>query len=138
MLLTFLLLASAAARELSPTPVMKLRGGGKNEIILGVSAATAIANGALVAVGKSDTANLLGFGLVEVIDDPRYGIAVLGWGMGKLAALMAGGDAIPAYLKLNLIPMALWLVTNAINGAAMKEYVMPLVFGALYSWVVFG
>jgi len=117
---------------------MKLRGGGKNEIILGVSTATAIANGALVAVGKSDTANALGFGLFEVIDDPRYGIAMLGWGMGKLAALMAGGDAIPAFLKLNLIPMVLWLVTNAINGAPMKEYAMPIIFGALYSWVVFG
>ena len=91
-------LACAAAREIapSPAPLMKLRGGGKNEIIMGVSAATALANGALVALGQSDKANAMGFGLFEVIDDPRYGIAMLGWGMGKVSALMAGGEYVHA------------------------------------------
>ena len=138
MKLLLVVLASASARDIAPAPLMKLRGGGKNEIILGVSAATAVTNGALVAMGKSDVANTFMMGMGEVIDDPRYGIAMLGWGMGKVAALMAGGDAIPAFLKLNLIPMVAWLALNVKNGAAMKEYVMPLVFGALYAWVVFG
>ena len=48
------------------------------------------------------------------------------------------GSAIPAFLKLNLIPMAIWIITNVMNGAALKEYVMPLVWGGLYAWVVFG
>lgn len=137
-----LLFASAAALKAPKQAALAVRGGGDaatNEIIMKVSAATATLGGALTVLDKADLVEkYIFFGLNPATSGAAYGVAMLGWGVGKINAVQSGTDSIKRFAKLNLIPMACWVGTNLQNDAPMTENIFPAIFIALYSYIVWG
>merc|ERR1739848_63398 len=117
-----LLVTSAAALKAPKQTALAVRGGGDdntNEIIMKVSAAAATASGALTILDKSDLVEkYIFFGLNPATSGAAYGVALLGWGVGKINAVQSGAKSIN-FAKLNLIPMACWIATNFQNDAPM-------------------
>ena len=98
-----LALSSASALKSAPSPASKapaskllsLRGGATvPEMMLSASAAVAITSGLAVSVGKPELASLLFLNLNTVSADKMAGAATLGWGLGKLVAVVSGAEAI--------------------------------------------
>ena len=96
-----LLVTSAAALKAPKQTALAVRGGGDdstNEIIMKVSAAAATASGALTILDKSDLVEkYIFFGLNPATSGAAYGVALLGWGVGKINAVQSGAKSIPAW-----------------------------------------
>ena len=137
-----LLAVSAAALKAPKQTALAVRGGGDdgtNEIIMKVSAAAATASGALTILDKSDLVEkYIFFGLNPATSGAAYGVALLGWGVGKINAVQSGAKSIKNFAKLNLIPMACWIATNFQNDAPMTENIFPGLFAAAYAYIVWG
>ena len=137
-----LLAVGAAALKAPKQTALAVRGGGDdstNEIIMKVSAAAATASGALTILDKSDLVEkYIFFGLNPATSGAAYGVALLGWGVGKINAVQSGAKSIKNFAKLNLIPMAAWIITNLQGDAPMSENIFPAVFVAAYSYIVWG
>ena len=58
--------------------------------------------------------------------------------VGKINAVQSGAKSIKNFAKLNLIPMAAWVITNLQGDAPMSENIFPAVFIAAYSYIVWG
>ena len=137
-----LLAVGAAALKAPKQTALAVRGGGDdstNEIIMKVSAAAATASGALTILDKSDLVEkYIFFGLNPATSGAAYGVALLGWGVGKINAVQSGAKSIKNFAKLNLIPMACWIATNFQNDAPMTENIFPAAFAAAYAYIVWG
>jgi hypothetical protein len=137
-----LLAVGAAALKAPKQTALAVRGGGDdstNEIIMKVSAAAATASGALTILDKSDLVEkYIFFGLNPATSGAAYGVALLGWGVGKINAVQSGAESIKNFAKLNLIPMACWIATNFQNDAPMTENIFPGLFAAAYAYIVWG
>ena len=96
-----LLVTSAAALKAPKQTALAVRGGGDdstNEIIMKVSAAAATASGALTILDKSDLVEkYIFFGLNPATSGAAYGVALLGWGVGKINAVQSGAKSIPVW-----------------------------------------
>ena len=96
-----LLVTSAAALKAPKQTALAVRGGGDdstNEIIMKVSAAAATASGALTILDKSDLVEkYIFFGLNPATSGAAYGVALLGWGVGKINAVQSGAKSVAAW-----------------------------------------
>ena len=96
-----LLVTSAAALKAPKQTALAVRGGGDdstNEIIMKVSAAAATASGALTILDKSDLVEkYIFFGLNPATSGAAYGVALLGWGVGKINAVQSGAKSVTAW-----------------------------------------
>ena len=96
-----LLAVGAAALKAPKQTALAVRGGGDdstNEIIMKVSAAAATASGALTILDKSDLVEkYIFFGLNPATSGAAYGVALLGWGVGKINAVQSGAKSIPVW-----------------------------------------
>ena len=137
-----LLVTSAAALKAPKQTALAVRGGGDdstNEIIMKVSALAASSAGVLTVLDKSDLVEkYIFFGLNPATSGAAYGVAMLGWAVGKINAVQSGAKSIKNFAKLNLIPMAAWIITNLQGDAPMSENIFPAVFIAAYSYIVWG
>ena len=137
-----LLAVGAAALKAPKQTALSVRGGGDdstNEIIMKVSAAAATASGALTILDKSDLVEkYIFFGLNPATSGAAYGVAMLGWAVGKINAVQSGAKSIKNCAKLNLRPMACWIATNFQNDAPMTENIFPGLFAAAYAYIVWG
>ena len=137
-----LLVTSAAALKAPKQTALAVRGGGDdntNEIIMKVSALAASSAGVLTVLDKSDLVEkYIFFGLNPATSGAAYGVAMLGWAVGKINAVQSGAKSIKNFAKLNLIPMAAWIITNLQGDAPMSENIFPAVFVAAYSYIVWG
>ncbi len=137
-----LLVTSAAALKAPKQTALAVRGGGDdntNEIIMKVSALAATSAGVLTVLDKSDLVEkYIFFGLNPATSGAAYGVAMLGWAVGKINAVQSGAKSIKNFAKLNLIPMAAWIITNLQGDAPMSENIFPAVFVAAYSYIVWG
>ena len=129
-----LLVTSAAALKAPKQTALAVRGGGDdntNEIIMKVSALAASSAGVLTVLDKSDLVEkYIFFGLNPATSGAAYGVAMLGWAVGKINAVQSGAKSIKNFAKLNLIPMACWIATNFQNDAPMTENIFPGLFAA--------
>ena len=90
-------------------------------------------------IDKSDLVEkYIFFGLNPATSGAAYGVALLGWGVGKINAVQSGAKSIKNFAKLNLIPMACWIATNFQNDAPMTENIFPGLFAAAYAYIVWG
>ena len=100
-----LLVTSAAALKAPKQTALAVRGGGDdstNEIIMKVSAAAATASGALTILDKSDLVEkYIFFGLNPATSGAAYGVALLGWGVGKINAVQSGAKSVAAWKSEN-------------------------------------
>ena len=100
-----LLVTSAAALKAPKQTALAVRGGGDdstNEIIMKVSAAAATASGALTILDKSDLVEkYIFFGLNPATSGAAYGVALLGWGVGKINAVQSGAKSATAWKSEN-------------------------------------
>ena len=100
-----LLVTSAAALKAPKQTALAVRGGGDdstNEIIMKVSAAAATASGALTILDKSDLVEkYIFFGLNPATSGAAYGVALLGWGVGKINAVQSGAKSVTAWKSEN-------------------------------------
>ena len=91
-----LLAVGAAALKAPKQTALAVRGGGDdstNEIIMKASAAAATASGALTILDKSDLVEkYIFFGLNPATSGAAYGVALLGWGVGKINAVQSGAN----------------------------------------------
>ena len=96
-----LLAVGAAALKAPKQTALAVRGGGDdstNEIIMKVSAAAATASGALTILDKSDLVEkYIFFGLNPATSGAAYGVALLGWGVGKINAVQSGAKSLPVW-----------------------------------------
>ena len=96
-----LLAVGAAALKAPKQTALAVRGGGDdstNEIIMKVSAAAATASGALTILDKSDLVEkYIFFGLNPATSGAAYGVALLGWGVGKINAVQSGAKSAAAW-----------------------------------------
>ena len=96
-----LLAVGAAALKAPKQTALAVRGGGDdstNEIIMKVSAAAATASGALTILDKSDLVEkYIFFGLNPATSGAAYGVALLGWGVGKINAVQSGAKSVTAW-----------------------------------------
>ena len=70
-------------------------------------------------------------GLNHFPHDKYVAIAMLGWAVGKAAALRSGPEATKTYAQLNSVVLGLWLVTNLVTGAPLSTSIIPsLLLGA--------
>ena len=95
-----LLAVGAAALKAPKQTALAVRGGddSTNEIIMKVSAAAATASGALTILDKSDLVEkYIFFGLNPATSGAAYGVALLGWGVGKINAVQSGAKSIPVW-----------------------------------------
>ena len=100
-----LLAVGAAALKAPKQTALAVRGGGDdntNEIIMKVSAAAATASGALTILDKSDLVEkYIFFGLNPATSGAAYGVALLGWGVGKINAVQSGAKSVTAWKSEN-------------------------------------
>ena len=100
-----LLAVGAAALKAPKQTALAVRGGGDdntNEIIMKVSAAAATASGALTILDKSDLVEkYIFFGLNPATSGAAYGVALLGWGVGKINAVQSGAKSVPVWKSEN-------------------------------------
>ena len=100
-----LLVTSAVALKAPKQTALAVRGGGDdstNEIIMKVSAAAATASGALTILDKSDLVEkYIFFGLNPATSGAAYGVALLGWGVGKINAVQSGAKSVAAWKSEN-------------------------------------
>ena len=100
-----LLAVGAAALKAPKQTALAVRGGGDdstNEIIMKVSAAAATASGALTILDKSDLVEkYIFFGLNPATSGAAYGVALLGWGVGKINAVQSGAKSVAAWKSEN-------------------------------------
>ena len=134
--ITFAIAACASAAKLQPQPAhLRLRGGDVGNLVLTVSAASAVSTGALMYTGKTDLASMLWLTLNEWPADKVLGSAVIGWGIGKWIAVQ--NDAAKSYCQLNCIPMILMIAAGLTGGAPMKSNLLPATLLAAYIYVGF-
>jgi len=118
-------------------PVLKLRGG---ELATPVAAATTAiwgVTGASMFVGTEQLTSALWLGLNKFPHDKYIGMAMIGWAIGKVHALMEGPESTKNYLKLNCIPLAVWLFTNLSKSAPITTSIIPLILFALHVYAGF-
>ena len=116
--------------------VLKLRGGGDlGPVIVGASGLIGSATGMSMYLGTETVTKFLWLGLNKFPHDKYIALAMIGWAMGKFAAVKQGGDAVKSFAQLNCIPLVLWLVTNFRGGAALTTSLMPaaLLAGYIYT-----
>lgn len=112
----------------SPT-VLRLRGGGPVAGV--VVAGTAVLGGATALsmwLGTESVTNVLWLGLHHFPHDKYVAMALLGWTAGKVAALASGPEATRTYAGINSVVLAVWLITNLVEDAPAKTYILPAAF----------
>lgn len=112
--------------------LQRFRGGGTlGTAIVSASAAIAGGTGVSMYLGTEHITKLLWLGLNNFPHNKYIAVAMIGWAVGKIAAVMEGEAATKHYASLNCIPLALWLATNFMNGAAPTTSIIPtILFGA--------
>ena len=102
------------------------------------SAATATAAGALIFFDKADVVNKwIFFGLNECPSGTLPATMMIGWAAGKWNAIQSGAASIKNFCKLNLVPMAAWVLRNLMRQEPLSQNVFPGIFIAAYSYVAF-
>lgn len=85
------------------------------------------------SLADTRTAQILWLGLNDFPHDPYIGMAMIGWAVGKLNAVMAGPESTKRFAQLNTIPLLLWLVTNFRSTTAkLKTSIIPGLLFAAY------
>ena len=116
--------------------LLQLRGGGElGPLIVSATAAIGGATGVSMYMGTESITKMLWLGLNKFPHDKYIGMCMIGWAVGKIAAVKEGEDAVKSFAQLNCIPLILWLVTNFRGGAALTTSIMPaaLLFGYIYA-----
>ena len=135
-----LLLGAADATKLGQSkmaPALRLRGGGLDvdaKLVMTLSSAAAVATGLGIYAGQESLVKLLWLNMVDLPMDKMYGIAVLGWGIGKINAVQGGEDSAKNMAKINMIPMALF-VHHVFTSQGLVNSLVPAVFLAAYAYV---
>ena len=115
-----LLAVGAAALKAPKQTALAVRGGGDdstNEIIMKVSAAAATASGALTILDKSDLVEkYIFFGLNPATSGAAYGVALLGWGVGKINAVQSGAKSVPVWKSSSEFGYPLRHRADAVTG----------------------
>ena len=81
--------------------------------------------------------DLLWLGLNHFPHDKYIAVAMLGWTVGKLAALRAGPEATKTYCQLNSLVLAMWLITNFIENKELSTSILPAVLLGAYVYAGF-
>ena len=139
-------LSAASAFRVTPTIVapavdraLRLRGGGDaGSLIVSSTALIAFATGTSMYLGTESVTKILWLGLNKFPHDKYIAMCMIGWAVGKLAAVKEGPDATKNYAQLNCLPLALWLLTNFRGGAAVTTSILPgiLLAGYIYAGFV--
>ena len=128
-----LLVTSAAALKAPKQTALAVRGGGDdstNEIIMKVSAAAATASGALTILDKSDLVEkYIFFGLNPATSGAAYGVALLGWGVGKINAVQSGAKSVAAWKSENYCGD---LRADAVAGTTSRRRAPEIWFPQVY------
>ena len=121
-----LLAVGAAALKAPKQTALAVRGGGDdstNEIIMKVSAAAATASGALTILDKSDLVEkYIFFGLNPATSGAAYGVALLGWGVGKINAVQSGAKSIPVWKSSSEFGYPLRHRADAVTGTTSRRW----------------
>ena len=81
-------------------------------------------------LGTERITKILWLGLNKFPHDKYIGMAMIGWAVGKIAAVREGPEATKKYAQLNTIPLLLWLITNFRGSAPITTSIIPtLLFG---------
>merc|ERR1719506_490655 len=84
--------------------IMSLRGGGDlAPVIVSATAFIGTATGVSMYMGTKSFTKILWLGLNEFPHDPYIGMAMIGWAVGKLNAVMAGPESTKRFAQLNTI-----------------------------------
>eukprot|EP00312_Isochrysidales_sp_CCMP1244_P022459 CAMPEP_0202791844 /NCGR_PEP_ID=MMETSP1388-20130828/82452_1 /ASSEMBLY_ACC=CAM_ASM_000864 /TAXON_ID=37098 /ORGANISM="Isochrysis sp, Strain CCMP1244" /LENGTH=192 /DNA_ID=CAMNT_0049461621 /DNA_START=46 /DNA_END=626 /DNA_ORIENTATION=- len=86
---------------------------------------------------RSATSNVVAAGLNTFPHDKYIAVAMIGWAVGKLSAVMGGVEATKRFASLNCIPLTLWLLTSFRGGAPFTTSIMPAVLLAGYVYAGF-
>merc|ERR1712072_850898 len=103
---------------------------------MSISAAAATATGLGIIAGQESLVKLLWLNMVDFQMDKLYGVAVLGWAVGKINAVQSGEDSAKSMAKLNMVPMALFVHT-IFTQQGLSASLLPAVFLAAYGYVGF-
>ena len=136
-LLSCLLSSASAFHVVAPSPAMEkitsLRGGGDlAPVVVSATAFIGGATGLSMYIGTKRFTKVLWLGLNEFPHDPYIAIAMIGWAIGKLNAVMAGPESTRRFAQLNCIPLMLWLATNFKGGAKLTTSIIPAALFAAY------
>ena len=115
---------------------MKLRGGASlPELVLGASATAATASGLGIVLGQAEFVHkFLWFGMTNWGDNPLLGVSILGWGIGKIVATMAGDDAIKQHCKMGA-PLMVLSAYILMKDQGVVATILPLTFAAAYGFI---
>ncbi|EOD22991.1 hypothetical protein EMIHUDRAFT_195492 [Emiliania huxleyi CCMP1516] len=146
-LLVLLACSSAAALTLTQEKhlakpnvrsLTRLRGGDTiGTAVVGASAAIGAATGVSMYLGTESITKMIWLGLNTFPHDKYIAVAMIGWAVGKLSAVMGGVEAAKRFASLNCIPLTLWLLTNFRGGAPFTTSIMPAVLLAGYVYAGF-
>ena len=90
-----------------------------------------------VCLSAPPRATCVAAGLNTFPHDKYIAVAMIGWAVGKLSAVMGGVEATKRFASLNCIPLTLWLLTNFRGGAPFTTSIMPAVLLAGYVYAGF-
>lgn len=81
--------------------------------------------------------DLVWLGLNRFPHDKHIAVAMMGWMVGKLAALRAGPEATRTYCQLNTLVLAMWIVTNYVEKKDPTTSILPAVLFGAYLYAGF-
>ena len=122
----------------SLSDILRVRGGGNlGGAIVGTTAAIGAVTGTSMYLGTESFTKFLWLGLNKFPHDKYIGMAMIGWSVGKLSAVMSGPEATTSFARLNCIPLFLWLLANFQTKAAITTSILPAILFAAYIFAGF-
>ena len=106
-------------------------------VVVPLSAVIGGATGVSMYLGTERITKILWLGLNKFPHDKYIGMAMIGWAMGKIAAVREGPEATKHYAQLNCIPLLLWLITNFRGSAPLTTSIIPFLLFSGYVYTGF-
>ena len=131
--------AFTAPSQTSRPALLRLRGGDGEigAVVVPLSAVIGGATGVSMYLGTERITKILWLGLNKFPHDKYIGMAMIGWAMGKIAAVREGPEATKHYVQLNCIPLLLWLITNFRGSAPLTTSIIPFLLFSGYVYTGF-